>query len=314
MNSRCLFPYLRLCAFVVMLLPVLYSISAAAQDTTVDKQIQKSTFIYNTHDTDVLKMDVYRLQAGGKKQVCVLFVFGGGFYTGRRDQVYYNAYFNTLVRQGYTVASIDYRLGLKGGKKVTPFKTKPLKEAIAMAVTDLYDATAYLIAHADELGIDTGKIIISGSSAGAITALQADWEKRNHTSLTTALPEAFQYKGVIAFAGAILSYKGVLDYKIPPAPTMLFHGTADKVVTYNKIRFFNKGFFGSQYLACRFKKKQYPYYFRRVHNRGHEIAGTPMYENLGEITWFIHNYVLQQKPWMIEYDFNDLNARPTFTP
>lgn len=299
------------CLFIVlsMLLSGLY---AVAQDSVIDRQIRKTTFTYNTRDTDILKMDVYSLETGAKKRPCVVFVFGGGFYTGKRDQSYYHPYFNALAKQGYAVASIDYRLGLKGGKKVTPLKTKPLKEAIAMAVTDLYDATAYLIAHASDLGIDTGKIMISGSSAGAITALQADWEKRNHTAVTAPLPESFQYKGVIAFAGAILSYSGAPDYKIPPAPTMLFHGTEDKIVVYNKKRFFNKGFFGSNYLACRFKDKKYPYYFRRVYNRGHEIAGTPMYENLADILWFIDNYVLQAKPWMIEYDFNDPEARPTY--
>jgi acetyl esterase/lipase len=273
---------------------------------------QKTTLTYSVKGNDTLKMDVYSNLDLQVKKPCVLFVFGGGFVRGERDAVYYNAYFNKLVQNNYKVISIDYRLGLKGGKKISPLNTKPLKDAIDMAVTDLYDATAYLIKNAGTLGIDTSMIMLSGSSAGAITVLQADWEKRNHTDLTLQLPEDFQYKGVISFAGAILSYKGKPSYKIVPAPTMLFHGTEDKLVTYNKIRLFRKGFFGSKSLAKKFRQKKYPYYFERVEGMGHEVAGSPMKENLDDILWFIDTFVYKKKQYLMEVDFNDLQRKRTF--
>ncbi|SEW36172.1 Acetyl esterase/lipase [Chitinophaga sp. YR573] len=269
----------------------------------------KTTLTYS----DTLKMDVYSNQDIQVKQPCVLFVFGGGFFMGHRDADYYTDYFNKLAQHNYKVISIDYRLGLKdNNKKISPLNTKPLKDAIDLAVTDLYDATAYLIKNADKLGIDTSMMMLSGSSAGAITVLQADWEKRNHTTLTLQLPEDFQYKAVLSFAGAILSYKGKPSYKIPPAPTMLFHGTDDKVVTYNKIRLFNKGFFGSKALAKKFRQNKYPYYFQRVEGMGHEVAGSPMKENLDDILWFIDTYVYKKKQYLIEVDFNDLQRKRTF--
>lgn len=266
----------------------------------------KQTFTYSTKDTQTLKLDVYSNQDLHVKKTSIIFLFGGGFVKGNRDDSFYLPYFKKLVENNYKVISIDYRLGLKGEKWPTVFNTSVLKNAISYAVTDLYDATAYLIANAKEIGIDTSMVMLSGSSAGAVTILQADWEKRNNSSITKPLPNNFQYKGVIAFAGSILSYSGKPKYKTPPAPTMMFHGTNDKVVVYNKIKLFNRGMFGSRYLASYFKKQKYPYYFQLVNNMGHEIAGTPMYDNQNEILWFIRTYIEQKKPYQIEVDFNHL--------
>lgn len=280
--------------------------------TNVFSQQIKNTYTYSVKDSTSLKLDVYSNKNSTAKQPCVLFVFGGGFFTGHRDDQFYSTYFSTLVKHNYKVVSIDYRLGLKGVKKLGPLHTRPLKNAIDTAVTDLYNATAYLIKNAEQLGIDTSKVILSGSSAGAITVLHAEWDKRNHSGLTHMLPKNFQYAGVISFAGAILSYKGAPSYKIPPAPAMFFHGTEDKLVVYNKIRFFNKGFFGSNNLAKRFRKHKYPYYYQRVQGMGHEVAGSPMTDNLDDILWFIDNYVIRKKQYLIERDYNDLQRKRTF--
>lgn len=282
---------------------------AAPPENKLDKEVIKTTVTYSVKDTVNLSMDIYSRESLTVKKPCVLFVFGGGFITGKRDAPGYNDYFNTLVKNNYKVIAIDYRLGLKGVKKPSVLNTKPLREAIDTAVADLYSATAYLIAHAEELGIDTSLIIVSGSSAGAITALQADWDKRNNRKMAAVLPEDFQYKGVIAFAGGILSYKGVPTYKIPPAPTMFFHGTSDKVVPYNRMRFFNKIFAGSNYLAYRFEVEKYPYYFRKVHSMGHEVAVLPMHQYLDDIVWFLDEYVMKGKQYLMQLDFNDLDRR-----
>lgn len=269
----------------------------------------KQTFTYSKKDSQLLKLDVYSNQELHIKKPSVIFLFGGGFVQGDSADSFYLPYFKKLVENNYKVISIDYRLGLKGEKWPTVFNTSVLKKAISYAVTDLYDATAYLIANAEEIGIDTSMVMLSGSSAGAVTILQADWEKRNNTVITRALPNNFQYKGVIAFAGSILSYKGKPKYQIPPAPTMMFHGANDKVVIYNKIKLFNRGMFGSRYLASYFKKQKYPYFFQFVRNMGHEVAGTPMHDNLDEILWFIHTYIAQKKTYQMEVDFNNLTKK-----
>ncbi|MCX2492408.1 alpha/beta hydrolase [Pedobacter sp. PF22-3] len=301
--------YLLSTIFLVLLFN---SLSSTGQIVLQDKKYHVDTKAFSKTDSGTLKLDIYYSGKITETKPTVLFVFGGGFVMGRRDSKLYDQYFNALIENHYKVVSVDYRLGLKGKKFPSPFNTSNLKAAIDTATTDIFDATAYLIKNAKELGIDTAMIILSGSSAGAITALHADYNKRNATALSKKLPRDFQYKGVISFAGAILSYHGAPKYTIPPAPTMLFHGTADKLVPYNKVRLFNRGFFGSRYLARTFKKNSYPYYFQYVQDMGHEIAGSPMVENLPDILWFIDSYIIKQKRYFMEVDFKDADKKPTF--
>ncbi len=288
------------------------SLSSRGQIVLQDKKYHVETKTFSQTDSGTLKLDIYYSGKITETKPTVLFVFGGGFVMGRRDSKLFDQYFNTLIAHHYKVVSVDYRLGLKGKKFPSPFNTSNLKAAIDTATVDVFDATAYLIRNAKELGIDTAMIILSGSSAGAITALHADYNKRNSTTLSNKLPVNFQYKGVISFAGAILSYHGAPKYAIPPAPTMFFHGTADKLVPYNKVRLLNRGFFGSKYLSHTFKKNNYPYYFQYVQDMGHEIAGSPMTENLPDILWFIDNYIMKRKRYFMEVNFKDADKKPTF--
>ena len=85
------------------------------------------------------------------------------------------------------------------------------------------------------MGIDPNNIVVTGSSAGAITVQQAEWEICNSTPMAAGLPEGFNYKGVMAFAGAVL-VDGPLGYKSAPCPVMMFHGTEDELVPYDVIR------------------------------------------------------------------------------
>ena len=150
---------------------------------------------------------------------------------------------------------------MKGENAPGATNFKPLQNAISMAVSDLYSATNWLLEHAEELYIDPSLIMISGSSAGAITVLQADYWKRNNHPATDTLPHEFRYAGVISFAGGIFSTDGVPSYKVPPAPTLFFHGSADKLVPYDKTRFFHIGMFGSKAIANKFRQEKHPYLF-----------------------------------------------------
>jgi predicted esterase len=307
MNVHTLFQAARVIILIVLVSSGITKTSA--QTVAIAPDILKKTFTFASKDSADFQLDVYSRADLPANSPCVLFVFGGGFIHGTRDNPAYNNYFNTLVKNNYVVASISYRLGLKGVKKVSPLNVKPLKHAIDMAVDDLYDATNWMLSHAVTLHIDPSMIILSGSSAGAITVLQGDFEKRNNTKLSKKLPETFQYAGVVSFAGAILSFNGALRYKNPPAPTLLFHGTADRLVTYDKIRFFNKGFYGSSHIAKIFRKSKYPYYIYREAGMGHEVAITPADYNQTEILWFLREYVVNRKSYQLDVTFDNLNKK-----
>lgn len=273
-------------------------------------EIGKTTEIYSVRNKEELKMDIYR-SGNNDKQACLIFVFGGGFKMGARDQEYIIDYLNYFAKSGFTVVSIDYRLGLKSVEAKGLKFVKALRGAINVAVEDIYSATDYINKNAARLQIDTTKIILSGSSAGAISVLHADYEHSNHFNSDTILNRDFKYAGIISYAGAILSNEGLPKYIAKPAPTLFFHGKQDKLVTYDKIQLFNLGFFGSKYIVKQFKKSKFQYIFYTMENSGHEVAVYPMNENREEILYFIKNLVKEKKPWMQDVILEDASRKPT---
>ncbi|MBQ3245652.1 MAG: alpha/beta hydrolase [Bacteroidales bacterium] len=240
----------------------------------------------------------------GIEKPAVIFMFGGGFIQGTRDDRSYHSWFRMMTENGYRVISIDYRLGLKGSTKVGVAQVNVLDKAIHMAVEDLFSATNFIIENADQLDVDPSNIVISGSSAGAISVMQAEYEIANRTSWASVLPEGFNYAGVMSFSGAILSREGKVDYATAPCPTLMLHGTSDKLVPYKQIKLFNLGFFGGGKLVERFKKFGYSYNMFHFIDYGHEIAGS-MYSTLDIQKKFLECNVMQKKMRIIEAWISD---------
>ena len=237
------------------------------------------TYIFEKRDTCDLFLDIYNPAEGsqtcieGIEKPTILFMFGGGFIRGTRNDESYLPWFKAMTEDGYRIISIDYRLGLKGSDKVGVAQVGALDKAIHMGVEDLYSATNFLNDNAAELGINPSNIVIAGSSAGAIIAMQAEYEICNGTSWTSVLPEGFRYAGVMSFSGAILSREGKVDYCLhTPAPTLMLHGTADELVPYKQIAILHLGFFGGGKLVERFQKFGYNYNMYHFIDYGHEIA------------------------------------------
>lgn len=252
--------------------------SAAKAGTTYEPA---GTYLYAQKDTCDLFLDIYNPTPGsvtsvdGHKKPSVLFLFGGGFFTGSRDDEFYLPWYRMLNDEGYRVIAIDYRLGLRGVKGVgmnVKF-IKSLRRALDMAVEDLFSATAFLIENAFELGIDPDNIVISGSSAGAMTSLQAEWEICNGRNSAGVLPDSFNYAGVMAFSGAIFSNEGSIKYTgKKPCPQMLCHGTIDKIVPYGAIKAFNLCFAGTDQISKTLISNGYNYNIYRYLGHGHDIA------------------------------------------
>ena len=268
------------------------------------------TYLFERKDTCELFMDVYDPTKGsettfmGLQKPTVIFMFGGGFIQGTRDDQSYNSWFRMLTENGYRVISIDYRLGLKGSSKVGVAQVNILDKAIHMAVEDLFSATNFIIENADQLSVDPANIVISGSSAGAISVMQAEYEIANRTQWASVLPEGFNYAGVMSFSGAILSRKGKVKYETAPCPTLMLHGTSDKLVPYKQIALFNLGFYGAGKLVGRFQKFGYDYNMYHFIDYGHEVAGS-MYSTLDLQLKFLESNVIQGKKRIIEAWISD---------
>lgn len=259
------------------------------------------TYLFAEKDGQALFLDVYEPKKGSETAVCgkpkptLIYVFGGGFKGGHRDSRAAVEWFDALTGEGYRIVAIDYRLGLKGAKEVGIRQAQLIYDAIRIAVEDLFSATAYIVENATQLGIDPSNIVVSGSSAGAITALQAEWEICNGGDATKTLPKGFNYAGVISFAGAVYSKQGGIRYAEAPAPTLLFHGKDDDIVKYGQIWFFKQRFAGSDIVAKALKKGDFNYNIYRFDGKKHEIAAAMTRCIPEEIRFLETNVVLGQK-------------------
>ncbi len=160
---------------------------------------------------------------------------------------------------------------------------------------DLFSATAFLLDNAEGLGIEPGNIVVSGSSAGAMTSLQAEWEICNRMPSTAKLPEGFNYAGILSFSGAIFSRIGLPSFHREPAPTLFFHGTADKLVPYRQLAFLRTHFTGSDRLSRIFSRKGYNYSIYRFQGNAHEIASSMMHNFDREIEFLETNVIRGEK-------------------
>ena len=277
------------------------------------------TYQYAERDTLNLYLDFYTPEHVHDSTICLVYVFGGGFIGGHRDGDFEKAYFKQLVDEGFQVAAIDYRLGLKGVKNLGITHSEPLEKAVNMAVEDAIEAVAYLLDHAKELKVNKDYIVMVGSSAGAITSLQMDYVLCNGYLNSNILPDDFRLAGVVSYSGAIYSTEGKVKYRNhKPAPTMLFHGTADRLVPYKKISLFKLGFFGTDALVDRFEKFDYPYFARRFKDYGHSVAAAGPF-TVDDLVWFCRHYVYDKEQWQFDGLIENLNpaampAYDMFTP
>ena len=267
------------------------------------------TIQYAEKDTTQLYLDFYTPENVHDSTICLVYVFGGGFITGQRDGKWEKAYFKQLVDEGFMVASIDYRLGLKGAKNLSILNTEPLEIAVYMATEDAISALAYLLEHAKELKINKDYVVMTGSSAGAITSLQTDYAMCNGFLNSNILPEDFRLAGVISYAGAIFSHEGLVSYRNrEPAPTMMFHGTKDNLVSYKGISFLSVGFFGTDALVKRFEKYGYPYFARRFEGYGHSVAlGGPV--TVDDLKWFCKHYIYNKERIQVDGVYQNLDPQ-----
>ena len=90
---------------------------------------------------------------GAEKAPLVLFVHGGGWKRGSKDNAVGRAMPAHMLEQGYAFASIDYRL--------VPRNT------VEEQAADVAAALAHLLKRADSLGIDRSRVVLTGHSAGA---------------------------------------------------------------------------------------------------------------------------------------------------
>ncbi|MCR4394085.1 MAG: alpha/beta hydrolase [Dehalococcoidales bacterium] len=99
-----------------------------------------------------LKLDIYYPENGGKLSPAILYIHGGGWYSGDKEDRSYRDLLQSLVKRGYLVAAVDYRLAPRN-----KFPTQ---------LEDVNCALHFLITNSKSYGIEPDRIGIMGESAG----------------------------------------------------------------------------------------------------------------------------------------------------
>lgn len=266
----------------------------------ITDSVRIETYTYASKDGKPLDMDVYSPAFDSeRKRPLIFYVHGGGFSGGSRNESGIQAFCKRLAQYGYVVSAISYRLTRQGYPTGFGCDCPTTDKLITFrkAVEDLQDATFFMIKFKDKMGIDPYKIILSGSSAGAETALNTAYQPPYCYGLDDG---PVSYAGVISMSGAITDTSKI--YKESAIPSLLFHGTCDNLVPYASAshRYCGKeqaGYLimhGAYTIAEKLRKTQTPFWLFSYCNAAHEIASKPLTANFDTIIDFCYNFVLKK--------------------
>ncbi|MGB8705824.1 MAG: alpha/beta hydrolase, partial [Gillisia sp.] len=136
------------------------------------------TRTYSHKDGEDLKLDIYEPAKDTlSKRPMIIFMHGGGFAVGSRKNEEKVKFSKMAAKKGYVAVLISYRLTRKDKSFGCDYEASGKIETFRKAAEDFLDATNYMIKNSHEFKIDTSKIIIGGSSAGAEAILQAAYNR-----------------------------------------------------------------------------------------------------------------------------------------
>lgn len=176
-----------------------------------------------------------------KKRPLLVFFHGGAFYMGDKGCETMVKWCEHFAQTGYVVASVNYRMGFTLSKK-------SIQKSGYEAIQDAHAALRFLVAHAEEYGIDPNYIFVGGTSAGSITALgmafmtnatrppfvfENGFDKKlgNIESSGNNCHNTFHIKAIANMWGAVYDLDELNGHHIP---VISFHGTEDNLVPFDQ--------------------------------------------------------------------------------
>lgn len=199
-------------------------------------EIFKDVSYFNTSNSQ--KMDIY-LPKDKKQCPCVMFIHGGAWLRGDKDEEFIRRPILEFVKNGYAVASINFR-----------FSTEAM---FPSAHDDAKNALEFLIKNAKNYNIDENQIALLGYSVGAnmasitglenekvkaVVALYGPYDFLNMIKGFEALnimpfaPDPTQYASSYA---KDLNKLNPINYLKENAPDFFIsHGTMDNVVAFTQ--------------------------------------------------------------------------------
>ena len=259
------------------------------------------TLTYYEDDSLKLELDLFLPDSmpDGKIPLAI-YVHGGGFSNGNRGGGHNLAKF--LTKKEIAVASISYTLYMKGKSFGCNGILFEKIKAIQIAANQLWLSTEFVIENQEKFNIDTSKIFIIGSSAGAETVLHAAfWDREMMSLYVKKLPDNFKYAGVISGSGAIMDLNLITRETL--VPVMMFHGDNDPLVPYATASHHfcptnSSGWlmlFGSNSIYNHILNLDGTVSLITYLNGNHSIAGAHFYQNQQPVYDFIKQVTLGKK-------------------
>lgn len=195
-----------------------------------------------------LHMDIYQPKKDKeKKRPAVLVMHGGAFAAGSKNDYDQHTvtYCDSLAARGYVTVAVQYRLGITAvvKNKALTIDSLDFSRTVYRGIQDVRAAVRYVRMHADELGVDPGRIYLIGNSAGAILTLENIYMDKDSEIPPAAKNkpnlgglDAYGVQGTNAQVNAVAALWGAIhDPKIiedVSKPVLLVHGKADSTVVF----------------------------------------------------------------------------------
>lgn len=222
-------------------IPVLFLLLAAMASNSsgyAQKQV-----LYKAVDTTKLYIQIHHPESMDttKKHPAIVFFYGGGWVNGSMGQLEPHA--RHFSQRGMICMLVDYRVSER--HNTTPFES----------LKDAKSAIRYVRAHADNLHVDTSKIVAAGASAGghlaAATAFVDDYNEATDNMSVSCIPDALILFNPVIDNGpggygfdrvgeAYKNFSPLHNIKKRAPPTIMFLGTEDVLIPVETARYYQK--------------------------------------------------------------------------
>lgn len=242
--------------------------------------VRMDSVLFHVHDTDSLWINFYALNSREQlKEDVILVVHGGGFMGGSRNSPTIDAFCKQAAASGFKVASMDYRLTLKGSSFGCDQTIENKIAAIEAAAKEIWIAEKFVRGESEMRGM-SDRMFLLGNSAGAEAAL--------HAVYAPSLEEDradHRFDGLISLAGAMIDTSWIQPENA--TASLFFHGTCDPLVPYaSAIHHYcpedSPGalmLHGSWSIAQRLNSLGTPWSLNTFCGEDHKLAATPFLEH-----------------------------------
>ncbi len=232
---------------IIFLVCITTTLLSAAQrrNRTQEVTIKPILVVYKTIGEVELKLHIFLPPERQVKEPlpAIVFFFGGGWVGGTPTQFYHQC--DYFASRGMVAISAEYRVKNRHG--TTPFE----------CVADGKSAIRWVRANAARLGVNPNKIAAGGGSAGGhvaactgvIEGLDEESEDRNISSRPNALVLFNPGVDLIELSkkrrsderfNRVKEISPLQHVKKDVPPCIIFHGTADRTVSFESVERFSK--------------------------------------------------------------------------